>query len=463
MLKPSVEVKEGRHVKKLALLLVVVAVVGCSRRTKLERTPGRDASIAAPATPTTTQPAVVVSDTIAIAGVAEYEKALVDAATNGLAGARFEPIRFARVSVVDVATGAELEAGHTDSTGQFLIELTASPDASLRVDVWTVVALDGLPFAVVEHPKADAKYQRAHRAHSETFTGSQSALRVVADNDPFSGRPAGAFNVYTQLLLGAGTVIGVEPGVDFPALQVHWEDGVGVADGLPGCTCFAGVISDGRHVIGISDDADNDNAFDDSVILHEMGHYLEVAFEFDPNSPGGPHGGGVALQDLDPRLAFSEGWATAFAQIALGHPIYTDTGAHGFSDDLESPSRVVVGPGSEDAISAMLWTFSTLGVNLTRSWKPKEQHTLVTGGPYRWVRHPFYVISIVYFSGLGLMASNWILVLYLALAVVLIVGRAPREEAHLVEKFWGRLSGLHGEDGAVLTTACIAVNALDPV
>jgi protein-S-isoprenylcysteine O-methyltransferase Ste14 len=37
-----------------------------------------------------------------------------------------------------------------------------------------------------------------------------------------------------------------------------------------------------------------------------------------------------------------------------------------------------------------LWTFHTLGPNLTDTVVTRAKHTLVTVGPYRWVRHPFY-------------------------------------------------------------------------
>ena len=38
----------------------------------------------------------------------------------------------------------------------------------------------------------------------------------------------------------------------------------------------------------------------------------------------------------------------------------------------------------------LVWTFRTLGRNLTDTVVTRKEHTLVTTGPYRWVRHPFY-------------------------------------------------------------------------
>src|SRR4029077_19806398 len=61
---------------------------------------------------------------------------------------------------------------------------------------------------------------------------------------------------------------------------------------------------------------------DDFIILHEYGHYLAFHFSRD-DSPGGDHSGN---QRLDPRLAFSEGWASYFACAVLDDPRSLDTG-----------------------------------------------------------------------------------------------------------------------------------------
>jgi protein-S-isoprenylcysteine O-methyltransferase Ste14 len=43
----------------------------------------------------------------------------------------------------------------------------------------------------------------------------------------------------------------------------------------------------------------------------------------------------------------------------------------------------------------LLWTFRSLGKNLTDTVVTRRDHTLVTHGPYRWVRHPFYVVVVL--------------------------------------------------------------------
>src|SRR5436190_1347309 len=42
------------------------------------------------------------------------------------------------------------------------------------------------------------------------------------------------------------------------------------------------------------------------------------------------------------------------------------------------------------AAGLLFWTLRGLGKNLTDTVVTRRDHWLVTGGPYRWVRHPFY-------------------------------------------------------------------------
>ena len=46
----------------------------------------------------------------------------------------------------------------------------------------------------------------------------------------------------------------------------------------------------------------------------------------------------------------------------------------------------------------LFWTFHSLGKNLTDTVVTRREHTLVTWGPYRWVRHPFYDVVFLWAS-----------------------------------------------------------------
>ncbi len=83
-----------------------------------------------------------------------------------------------------------------------------------------------------------------------------------------------------------------------------------------------------------------------------------------------------------------------------------------------------------------VWVHRTLG----RNWSPvleiMEDHTLVTTGPYRYVRHPMYSASLVIFLGMSILAANWLIALtWLGGLIVLFAYRIPAEEALMIEEF----------------------------
>jgi protein-S-isoprenylcysteine O-methyltransferase Ste14 len=84
-----------------------------------------------------------------------------------------------------------------------------------------------------------------------------------------------------------------------------------------------------------------------------------------------------------------------------------------------------------------LWTFPNLGKNLTDTVVTRREHTLVTTGPYRWVRHPFYVAAALSMLGNALAAANWFLLIGGAVVFMLLAMRVRIEEAHLLARFGG--------------------------
>jgi protein-S-isoprenylcysteine O-methyltransferase Ste14 len=89
------------------------------------------------------------------------------------------------------------------------------------------------------------------------------------------------------------------------------------------------------------------------------------------------------------------------------------------------------------ALGGMLfvWTFRNLGRNLTDTVVTRREHTLVTTGPYRWVRHPFYVAAALAMVGNALAAANWFLLGGGVLVFELMAIRTRIEEAELVARF----------------------------
>ena len=81
------------------------------------------------------------------------------------------------------------------------------------------------------------------------------------------------------------------------------------------------------------------------------------------------------------------------------------------------------------------WVFSNLGNNVTPTIVTRQKARLVTSGPYRWIRHPLYVMGLIVFIGFALGAENWFIALTGSLGFVLLTIRAREEEARLIEKF----------------------------
>ena len=83
----------------------------------------------------------------------------------------------------------------------------------------------------------------------------------------------------------------------------------------------------------------------------------------------------------------------------------------------------------------LVWTLVNLGKNLTDTVVTRKAHTLVTVGPYRWVRHPFYDAVALAVLANSLVAANWFLLATGALLMTMMVIRTRTEEAHLLTRF----------------------------
>ena len=86
-------------------------------------------------------------------------------------------------------------------------------------------------------------------------------------------------------------------------------------------------------------------------------------------------------------------------------------------------------------VMGIYWLFSSIGSGITPTSATRKQHTLVTSGPYRWVRHPLYTFGASLFIAFGMMADIWFIAWLGVLTFILMAVRTPKEEANLIEKF----------------------------
>ncbi len=87
------------------------------------------------------------------------------------------------------------------------------------------------------------------------------------------------------------------------------------------------------------------------------------------------------------------------------------------------------------SVGLWTWTQAALGKHWSPQLQLRQDHHLVTGGPYARARHPLYTAMMGFGAGLALLSANWV---FLALAVLIVVGaflRVPKEERMLLERF----------------------------
>ncbi len=84
----------------------------------------------------------------------------------------------------------------------------------------------------------------------------------------------------------------------------------------------------------------------------------------------------------------------------------------------------------------LAWVHRCLDLNCSFVLRIREDHTLVTHGPYAWVRHPMYAVWYLLHTSLFLISANWLIGLYLVgIYTIPIMVRMKEEEAMLCEAF----------------------------
>lgn len=111
----------------------------------------------------------------------------------------------------------------------------------------------------------------------------------------------------------------------------------------------------GLFILGMAD-VDTDE-FDQGVIGHEFGHYLQFALSYS-DSPGDNH---AAEEFKDASLSYGEGYGTAVGGLLTGSPFYTDSSgplqATGSLTDLRKATAAGIRKGfySEESIGYMMY------------------------------------------------------------------------------------------------------------
>lgn len=103
---------------------------------------------------------------------------------------------------------------------------------------------------------------------------------------------------------------------------------------------------------------------------------------------------------------------------------------------LPSWLRILGTLSGQGALLFLIWVHRALGKNFSTSIRVKQNHALVTRGPYRIVRHPMYSAYFLIFLSAFLISGNWVIgASGLAIILLLMTARLRLEEDLLVVRF----------------------------
>jgi hypothetical protein len=320
--------------------------------------------------------------TVTISGHITFDRIPLDPTFgNGLDPAHTvaAPAREVTVQAIDAGTNSVLATATTDDAGAYSVTVPANRNLFIRARA-EMVKTGTAPtwnFTVRNNPKSDALYALDGTAAS---SGTTNTTRELHAESGFVGttysqpRAAAPFAILDTVFKAKELILTARADADFPALSLFWsednrptagrfcpDDGdIGtsayiVFTGDPdNCTPPQTSNPDGIYILGDFSAGDTDE-FDESVLAHEFGHYVEDRFGRS-DSIGGEHGGSDDLLDL--RVAFGEGWGNAFSSMVRNDPIYRDSFAgvtDDFQIDVESDDPNNEGWFSEASVEEILW------------------------------------------------------------------------------------------------------------
>jgi hypothetical protein len=244
------------------------------------------------------------------------------------------PARGVTVRAISVASGLAIASTVTDADGDYAMNVTAGTNITIQVVAemvragslpnWNISVRD-LPAAPnpIPNPLPDAftytdgvQFPASGTTHDMLIP---SGFSVSATSTVTGTRASGPFAILDTIYQGIELVRGADTNIDLPDLVIDWGVNNVPEDG----TFFSS--SPVQHIVLTADVTADTDEFDQHVIAHEFGHYIEFNFSRADNI-GGSHGIG---DKLDPRVAFGEGFGYAFGAIVLNDPVTRDS----FVDD----------------------------------------------------------------------------------------------------------------------------------
>jgi hypothetical protein len=254
----------------------------------------------------------------------------------------FQPSRGVGVRALDASTQAEIVSSVTDSNGSYLLSVPRNTNVIIEVvarmrktgasPTWDVRVQDGVT-GIAPYTHQTASFDSA----SGVTRNIDIPIGISAAGTATGTRASAPFAILDTIYTAQQAILGVSPSVVFPALIVDWGS-------QTNGTFFT--VNGGQHIALLSDLSEDTDEFDQHVIAHEFGHYVEHNFSRADNI-GGSH----SLGDrLDPRVAFGEGFGYAFAAIVLDNPVARDSFVSG-TTQMSGSFNVETNPSTAPPLS----------------------------------------------------------------------------------------------------------------
>ena len=87
------------------------------------------------------------------------------------------------------------------------------------------------------------------------------------------------------------------------------------------------------------------------------------------------------------------------------------------------------------SIGLATWAELELGRQFSPQLQLRQQHKLITTGPYSYMRHPLYTALYGFGLSLALVSANWFFLGFFFLSLLGLGIRVPKEEMMLIEQF----------------------------
>lgn len=133
------------------------------------------------------------------------------------------------------------------------------------------------------------------------------------------------------------------------------------------------------------------------------------------------------------QLPAVELWSRPFLPAGLRQPL-----------GIAGAALAVVG------LSFTCWARATLGRYWSRIVAVKEDHKLVTTGPYQWVRHPLYTGLLAGTLGAALAFGAWHGLIGAAMLWTGFIGRAYREDDLMAAQFGAEFAAYRARSGRLV-------------